>query len=561
MSLPTILLFVFIFSYMLNYIYFNSKKSAIDIVNDMGLGYNLGNVLTFNCCRNFEKVKLENEQIRIYGTIFPTKHLINKIKKYGFKTIRFQVIYLNITNDNDKFYSEWISKIIEVINLVINENMYCILSVRHDGEFWKIEGENGKDKYVNLWRQIANELMNYDEHLIFESNNEVNYDIDYSFDEDDINVEVDDNYISYGSDLPSDKSIDDDDYYDADDEIIDKNYHIPLLNITQIFIDTIRNTGGLNKERLLIIPGIHNEIELINMFTYEMPKDIANKSAISFCSYMPLDYDYDFSEGEDIPMNWYDNKNNYQQSYLKKKWGTIKDYQNIVSNFNLLKDFFTDKGIPIIITEVGMLSEQTKENNFMREFLYVLFSIAEEYNGIMPCLWDISEKIGEDIYYYNKETFQWKDQQILDNLNKISRLKHLHISQFFIETNLETETEYNDQTLKIDFNGRKPIKVLLNIRLRGYLNIDVSAFLSCTDTKGDWINLSLEKKYGKKQYDGTTLFNIDISSLDCLDYIEFIIFFGKDFITINNFTVEFEESFMSIDYKSYKSAVLKEISN
>ena len=106
MNLLTALLIVFIFSYILNYIYFNSKKTAIDIVNDMGLGYNFGNVLTFNCCSNFEELKIENEQIKIYGTIFPTKHNINKIKKYGFKTIRFQVTYMKITNDNGKLNSD-----------------------------------------------------------------------------------------------------------------------------------------------------------------------------------------------------------------------------------------------------------------------------------------------------------------------------------------------------------------------------------------------------------------------------------------------------------------------
>ena len=67
---------------------------------------------------------------------------------------------------------------------------------------------------------------------------------------------------------------------------------------------------------------------------------------------------------------------------------------------------FTNKGIPVIITEVGMMSELKKENNFMREFLYVLYSITVIYDDIMSCLWDISEKIGEDIYYYNKETNQ-----------------------------------------------------------------------------------------------------------------------------------------------------------
>ena len=559
MKLPTVLLFTFIFSYILNYLYFNSKKTAIEIVNDMGLGYNLGNVLTFNCCSNFEKLKIENEQIKNYRTIFPTRHNINKIKKYGFKTIRFQVIYINITNNNDKLISEWISKIKEVINFIINENMYCILSIRHDGEFWKIEGKNGKDKYVNLWSQIANELINFDDHLIFESNNEVNYEPVYYFDENDISIEFDDDdFINYGSNYPSDISRDDDDYYD-DYDFIDNNYYIPLLNTTQSFIDTIRNSGGLNKERLLIISGIHNEIELINSFTYEMPKDTSNKSAISFHSYIPLDYNFDFSE--DITLDWYDNNNNFQQSYLKKEWGTIRDYQNIITNFNLLKELFTDKGIPVIITEVGILSELTKENNFMREFLYVFFSITEEYDGIMSCLWDISEKIGDDIYYYNKETNQWKDKKIINNLSKISKLKYVQISEFYIETNLVTEIEPKESFIAINLERRKPIKILLNMRLMGYLDIDFSVDFFCVDSKHNFFSFPLKKKNGKKQYDGTTLFTVDVSNLDCSELLEIYISFGLEFIIFNNFTVEYKESFISLDYKSYKSAVLKEIDN
>ena len=214
----------------------------------------------------------------------------------------------------------------------------------------------------------------------------------------------------------------------------------------------------------------------------------------------------------------------YQRSYLKKEWGTIKDYQNIISNLNLLKELFTDKGIPVIITEVGMMSELTKEKNFMREFLYALFSITEEYDGIMSCLWDISEKIGDDIYYYNKEKNQWKDQKIIDNLNKISRLNYVKISDFYIETNSVTEIEPVGQTIHINLERRKPIKVLLNLKLMGYLNIDVSSF-------------------------------------DCQDFIEFRISYGQEYVIINNITIEFKESFITLDYKSYKSAVLKEINN
>ena len=49
---------------------------------------------------------------------------------------------------------------------------------------------------------------------IFESNNEVNYQPDYYFNENDINIEVNnEDYISYGNDDPNDRSRDDDDNY------------------------------------------------------------------------------------------------------------------------------------------------------------------------------------------------------------------------------------------------------------------------------------------------------------------------------------------------------------
>jgi len=35
--------------------------------------------------------------------------------------------------------------------------------------------------------------------------------------------------------------------------------------------------------------------------------------------------------------------------------------------------------------------------------------------------------------------------------------------------------------------------------------------------------------------------------------------FGGQYITMNNLTIEFEESFQSIDYKQYKNAILKYI--
>ena len=97
--------------------------------------------------------------------------------------------------------------------------------------------------------------------------------------------------------------------------------------------------------------------------------------------------------------------------------------------------------------------------------------------------------------------------------------------------------------------------------ITGYLNIDVSISFYTLDSNNEWFEINLEKEFGKKQYDGTTLYTIDISNLDCNDFIEVTIFFGEEYVIINNLTVEFEESFISLDYKSYKSAVLKGIND
>ena len=121
---PYFLLVVFILLLILDYMSFLSKKTAIQLVNEMGIGYNLGN--TYNCCITSEEDNIKNEQIKNWGTILPTQKQINKIKKYGFKTIRFQVVYNNLIDESEKFKSNWIKELKKIIIMIYNLNMYCI---------------------------------------------------------------------------------------------------------------------------------------------------------------------------------------------------------------------------------------------------------------------------------------------------------------------------------------------------------------------------------------------------------------------------------------------------
>ena len=80
--------FIFLFCLILNYITLNSKKSAMETVNDMGLGYNLGK--TYDKFINFKEEEIEDNQIKIWGTVLPTKKMISRIKNMVLKLFEFK---------------------------------------------------------------------------------------------------------------------------------------------------------------------------------------------------------------------------------------------------------------------------------------------------------------------------------------------------------------------------------------------------------------------------------------------------------------------------------------
>ena len=101
--------------------------------------------------------------------------------------------------------------------MIYNLNMYCILSIYHNNDFWNSEIE-AIDKYISFWKEIANEFKNYDDYLVFESNHKLYF------------------------------------------------INITLLNVSQSFINAIRDSGELNTKRLLIIPKLSTELEIYLSF-------------------------------------------------------------------------------------------------------------------------------------------------------------------------------------------------------------------------------------------------------------------------------------------------------
>jgi len=146
-----------------------------------------------------------------------------------------------------------------------------------------------------------------------------------------------------------------------------------LNNFNQAFVDTIRNSRGNNIERLLIIAGANDELFLTSFSKFKIPIDKSNKLALSIHYLEPNDF---VSDQYYEPYNWTDGYGNLILYGPKLVWGSSKDYYQIFSNFEFMKNSFVDKGIPVIINKVGVLTEEKKELESIREYLYILFSLT-----------------------------------------------------------------------------------------------------------------------------------------------------------------------------------------
>ena len=170
----------------------------------------------------------------------PTKpELLKMMKDAGFGAIRVPVTWYNHMDKDGKVNAEWMKRVHEVVDYVIDQGLYCIINVHHDTgadkdnfHSWiKADEANyttNKAKYENLWKQIATEFKDYDQHLLFESYNEM----------------LDKLSSWCFASFAAEKK------YDAD---IAASAYKAINGYAQSFVDVVRTTGGNNAERNLVV--------------------------------------------------------------------------------------------------------------------------------------------------------------------------------------------------------------------------------------------------------------------------------------------------------------------
>lgn len=175
-----------------------------------------------------------------------------------------------------------------------------------------------------------------------------------------------------------------------------------MNEINQLFVDTIRKSGGNNATRHLVIEVYNTGLEYAFDPLTKMPKDPAGRLALTVHYYTPANFAI-LGNGEDA--GW---------AVGVPSWGTDAEKKELNSNMALLKIKCVDRGIPIIVGEF-CASSTGRAQEVVRLFTVSVAEAAYK-RGMCPMIWD-SPGGGQ----YNRETFRLNDDELRRELMKIQQ--------------------------------------------------------------------------------------------------------------------------------------------
>lgn len=333
--------------------------NAFELVHQMGLGINLGNTMEAYRAGASTTAQLET----YWGQPITTQAMITGMKKAGFHSVRVPVSWSSMMSNDGKYTidARLLKRIAEIIQYAFQEDMYVIINIHWDGQWWGQFGdadssvrEKAWARYEAFWTQISDYYRDYSDYLIFESANE------------ELGERLNDDWKNISS---SEKpgTLNEDERYQT------------VNAINQKFVDIVRASGGNNANRFLLIAGYNTDIDKTCDGRYMMPKDtISDHMIVSVHYYSPPTYCLVDKE---------DNSWGYMAS-----WGTDDDIAAMKAQLAVVKRSFVNQGIPVVIGEYGVADTTVAANTYVRKegrdlFFQTLCDYAVN-NGMCPMLWN-----------------------------------------------------------------------------------------------------------------------------------------------------------------------------
>lgn len=234
----------------------NAKKAA----EMLGLGWNLGN--SYDCHGTwFDNVRMETA----WGNPIVTRDLIHFVAQTGFSTVRVPVTWYMHMDENGVIAEDWIKRVRRTVRMILAEGMCCILDCKHDcgamvsygGGWIQATRENftkNRERVQRMITQIASCFAEEPQTLLFEGLSEC------------MNAECE-------QFMPSQEET----------EVVN--------DWNQLFVDTVRGTGGNNAVRNLIVTPYASGATPYLLSGFRVPKDTAEKRLLlGVHLYVPLGF-------------------------------------------------------------------------------------------------------------------------------------------------------------------------------------------------------------------------------------------------------------------------------
>ncbi len=345
-------------------------NEAMAFLRRMGIGWNLGNTFDANDCTWLKDHMAYESGWTGYYT---SEKLIQSVAAAGFGFIRIPVSWHNHVDADFNISADWLDRVQQVADWALDAGMIVIINTHHDNSkaYYYPDSAHfdSSAKYLTaVWSQLAERFRDYDERLILESLNEprlVGTQYEWSFD-------------------PSSAEC-----RDAADVI---------NRLNQIFVDTVRASGGNNADRYLCVPGYDASPSNLIEGRFVLPQDTAdNRIIVAAHAYTPYDFALHVSGGKTFS---YDN--NGQR-------------MDIITNISYLYKNFISKGIPAVMDECGCLDKGNLSDRV--EWCAAYVAIASS-RGLPVAWWDNGafKGTGENFGLFSRSTAQLLFPELVDTM-------------------------------------------------------------------------------------------------------------------------------------------------
>lgn len=345
------------------------SSTAVQLAAKMHLGINFGNTMESPNEGDWQSSKM-------------TESYVKFVKQIGFNAVRIPTgwVHSHLSDPaKAKIDTAWLNRVKEVVGWCVANDMYVILNAHGDWGWLENNVNNAKKDSVNakqkaIWEQIATTMRDFDEHLIFAGTNEPAVD-------------------------------------NADQMSILDSYH-------QTFVNAVRATGGRNSYRVLVVQGPRTNGALTYDLMNTLPTDkVPNKLMVEIHNYTPAAFtlvtDGDVSWGK---MVYYWGAGNHSTIEPERN-ATYGEEDEILAEFQKMKQKFVDKGIPVVLGEYATwrrtpglgkpVPKDTEMHNKSVDYWATYVTKQAKAHGILPFWWEIG-------FLFDRKNNVVKDQRMFE---------------------------------------------------------------------------------------------------------------------------------------------------